>query len=177
RWKAIMAGRCWLEASLDRSSKLGLEVLQKAKRRSKTWRSGGSSCTRRDTSHAEVLDHSAAHMTLDNAFAKIVECMSETSHQCKRFYSSASAAELHQQEQTHVCRFHSKRLLQTSSQIQTTALTSKRVYSTGLSEPEDFLIEVSPGTYAVTAAMQEAGPQTRVVHIDAGESMRLTFDL
>lgn len=47
----------------------------------------------------------------------------------------------------------------------------------GLSEPEDFLIDVSPGTYAITAAMQDAGPQTRVVHVNAGESMRLTFNL
>lgn len=46
-----------------------------------------------------------------------------------------------------------------------------------LSEPEDFLIEVSPGTYAITAGMQDAGPQTRVVHISAGESMSLTFNL
>lgn len=39
----IMAGRCWLESSLDRSSKLGFEVLQRAKRRSETWKSVGSS--------------------------------------------------------------------------------------------------------------------------------------
>lgn len=34
-----MAGRCWLESTLDRSSKLGLEVLQRAKRRSQTCKS------------------------------------------------------------------------------------------------------------------------------------------
>ncbi|KAB5574845.1 hypothetical protein PHYPO_G00213830 [Pangasianodon hypophthalmus] len=177
--RAIMAGRCWLESSLDRSSKLGLEVLQRAKRRSETWKSVGTS--HRDDSgtekHTEVLEHPAAHMTLDSAFAKIVECMSETSNQCKRVYRSASAAELRDQERTHVCRFHAKQHLQTSRQIQTTTLTSKRAHYTGLSEPEDFLIEVSPGTYAITAAMQDAGPQTRVVHINAGESMRLTFNL
>ncbi|XP_053478941.1 A-kinase-interacting protein 1 [Ictalurus furcatus] len=179
RRRVIMAGRCWLDASLDRSSKLGLEVLQRAKRRSESWKNVGSShgddsCTEK---HTEDLEHPAAHMTLDNAFAKIMECMSETSNQCKRFYRSASAAELHEQERTHMCRFHAKQLLRTSRQIQTTTLTSKRAHYTALSEPEDFLIEVSPGTYAITAGMQDAGPQTRVVHISAGESMRLTFNL
>ncbi|XP_058243124.1 A-kinase-interacting protein 1 isoform X1 [Hemibagrus wyckioides] len=170
-----MAGRCWLESSLDRSSKLGIEVLQRARRRSERWKSVRAS--HRDHSgsekHTEVLEHPATRMTLDDAFAKIVECMSETSNQCKTFYRSASAAELREQERAHVCRFHAK----TSRQIQTTTLTSKRAQYTGLSEPEDFLIEVSPGTYAITAAMQDAGPQTRVVHVNAGESTRLTFNL
>ncbi|TSK38522.1 hypothetical protein Baya_2938 [Bagarius yarrelli] len=98
----LMAGRCWLESSLDRSSKLGLEVLQRAKRRSERWKSGRTS--RQDDSDTEK-------------------------------------------------------------------------HSEDLSEPEDFLVEVSPGTYAITAAMPDAGPQTRVVHINAGESMRLTFNL
>ncbi|KAM9481427.1 A-kinase-interacting protein 1 [Clarias gariepinus] len=174
-----MAGRCWLESSLDRSSKLGLEVLQRAKRRSETWKSVGT--PHRDhhgtEKHTEILEHSATHMTLDKAFAKIVECMSETSNQCKKFYRSASAAELQGQERTHVCRFHAYDLRQTSRQIENTTLTSKGAHYTGLSEPEDFLIEVSPGTYAITAAMQDAGLQTRVVHINAGESMRLAFNL
>ncbi|XP_060779771.1 A-kinase-interacting protein 1 isoform X2 [Neoarius graeffei] len=189
-----MAGWCCLESSLDRSSKLGLEVLQRAKRRSETWKSVGSSHrndsgTEKHTEgcggsgasprngHKELLEHPAAHVTLDNAFAKIVECMSETSNQCKKFYRSGSTPELHEQERTHVCRFHAKQLQQTSRQIPTSTLTSKRAHYTGLSEPEDFLIEVSPGTYAITAAMQDACPQTQVVHINSGESRRLTFSL
>ncbi len=47
----------------------------------------------------------------------------------------------------------------------------------GSSEPEDFLIEVSPGTYSITAAMQDAKPQTKTVRINAGESTSLTFKL
>ncbi|GAA6101732.1 A-kinase-interacting protein 1 isoform X1 [Tachysurus ichikawai] len=174
-----MADRSWLEDSLGRSSKLGLEVLQRAKRRSETLKSDRS-YHRNDSGtekHTEVLENPAACMTLDNAFAKIAMCMSETSNQCKKFYRSASAEELHEQDRAHVCRFHAKRLLQTSRQFQATSLTSKRAHYTGLSEPEDFLIDVSPGTYAITAAMQDAGPQTRVVHVNAGESMRLTFNL
>lgn len=33
--------------------------------------------------YSKDLEHPTAHMTLDNAFAKIMECMSETSNQCK----------------------------------------------------------------------------------------------
>lgn len=47
----------------------------------------------------------------------------------------------------------------------------------GSSESEDFLIEVSPGTYSITAAMQDTKPQTKTVRINAGESMNLTFNL
>ncbi|CAB1323533.1 unnamed protein product [Coregonus sp. 'balchen'] len=45
------------------------------------------------------------------------------------------------------------------------------------SSPEDFHIEVSPGTYAITAGMQDSQQQTRLVRINAGESMNLTFHL
>ncbi|KAF5897475.1 A-kinase-interacting protein 1-like, partial [Clarias magur] len=128
-----MAGRCWLESSLDRSSKLGLEVLQRAKRRSETWKSVGTSHMdhRGTEKHTKALERSAAHMTLDKAFAKIVECMSETSNQCKTFYRSASAVELQGQERTHVCRFHAFDLQKTSRQMETTTLTPKRAHYTG----------------------------------------------
>lgn len=33
--------------------------------------------------YSKFLEHPAARMSLDDAFAKIVECMSETSNQCK----------------------------------------------------------------------------------------------
>lgn len=33
--------------------------------------------------YSKFLEHPAAQMSLDDAFAKIVECMSETSNQCK----------------------------------------------------------------------------------------------
>lgn len=42
---------------------------------------------------------------------------------------------------------------------------------------EDFYIEVSPGTYAITASLPEAHQQTQLVTIRAGESVDLTFNL
>ncbi|XP_062860799.1 A-kinase-interacting protein 1 isoform X2 [Trichomycterus rosablanca] len=173
-----MAGRSWLESSLDRSSKLGLEVLERSKRRSVNWKSVRSSIrSSKKEKQSEVQEDLAVRMSLDHAFAKIVECMSETTSQCQNFYRSVGATELSERERNHVYRFHSQQLPQISGRSQHASMTSKEACCTGLSEPEDFLIEVSPGTYAVTAAMQDAGPKTRVVHINAGESMRLTFNL
>lgn len=42
---------------------------------------------------------------------------------------------------------------------------------------EDFFIEVTPGTYAITASMPESQQQTQLVSIKAGESVNLTFNL
>lgn len=46
------------------------------------------------------------------------------------------------------------------------------------SPDEDFLIEVSPGTYTVTASLQESQQrQTQLVSVRPGESVVLTFTL
>lgn len=42
---------------------------------------------------------------------------------------------------------------------------------------EDFFIEVSPGTYTVTAGMPDSQQQTQLVSVKAGESVDLTFNL
>ncbi|XP_058607271.1 A-kinase-interacting protein 1 isoform X2 [Onychostoma macrolepis] len=156
-----MASESWLESSLRRSSKLGQEVLEKAKSRS-------VSCSR---PRPPVLDHNERnserdilHSNLDHAFAKIVEYMSETTRQCKKFYETVHLAQ--PSERKHICRYHSQQMLRTADQKQN-----------GSSEPEDFLIEVSPGTYSITAAMQDTKAQTKTVRINAGESMSLTFNL
>ncbi|KAM6973346.1 A-kinase-interacting protein 1 [Aplochiton taeniatus] len=49
--------------------------------------------------------------------------------------------------------------------------------SEALLSDEDFHIEVSPGTYAITAGTADSRQQTRLVSIKAGESVNLTFDL
>ncbi|XP_037395890.1 A-kinase-interacting protein 1 isoform X2 [Pygocentrus nattereri] len=143
------AGQSWLESSLQRSSKLGLEVLERAKRRSVDW--------------------SSARVPNQKRRAK--------EKHGENFYKSVGSAKASEREKNHVCRFHSLHLPHTSRRTQPAAFASRRAHCTGLSEPEDFLIEVSPGTYSITAAVQDAGPQTRVVRINAGESKRLTFNL
>ncbi|XP_030646779.1 A-kinase-interacting protein 1 [Chanos chanos] len=167
-----MASQSWLESSLRRSSRMGREVLERAQRRSVDWSSVRLS-TRPEYSVKRVeTQEDLVHSNLDKAFAAIVEIMTETSNQCKNFYQSANLAKASNQEKTHVCRYHSLRVPGTSQQTPT-----ERSRVPVSSEPEDFLIEVSPGTYAITAGMQDVSSQTQVVRVDAGESRTLTFNL
>ncbi|XP_072551193.1 A-kinase-interacting protein 1 [Salminus brasiliensis] len=172
-----MAGQSWLESSLQRSSKLGLEVLERAKRRSVDWPSVRRANRKHSAKEKHAEEYPCIHtsLDLDRAFSRIVQHMSETTYECKNFYESSRSAKVSEQEKSHVCRFHAQRF--PSGQPRPAAEASRKAHCAGLSEPEDFLIEVSPGTYSITAAVQDAGPQTRVVHIGAGESKRLAFDL
>ncbi|XP_073671786.1 A-kinase-interacting protein 1 isoform X2 [Paramisgurnus dabryanus] len=161
-----MADECWMECSLRRSSKLSHEVLEKAKRRSihrpNPRPSPMFSQNKRDP------ESNFSHSNLDRAFATIVEYMAETTRQCKMFYKSVDQAEPIECE--HICRYHSQEILRK---------TEKQTIQPDISssEAEDFLIEVSPGTYSITAAMQNTRPVTKTVCITAGESKNLTFNL
>lgn len=64
------------------------------------------------------------------SFCSSATSLAENVFSPQKFYRSESAAELCEQERTHVCRFHTKQLLQTSRQIQTPTLTSKRAHYT-----------------------------------------------
>ncbi|XP_071271612.1 A-kinase-interacting protein 1 [Salvelinus alpinus] len=165
-----MATQAWqLESSLRRSARLGLEVLERASRRSVDWTSVSPSPNTTPTdgsAGSEVLGNSA-HTSMDDAFETIVEFMAQTTYQCKNFYTSET--ELMENERTHVCRFH--------SQSHQCTGTSLQIRKHARSSPEDFHIEVSPGTYAITAGTQDSQQQTRLVRINAGESMNLTFHL
>uniref|UniRef100_A0A8C1CE04 A kinase (PRKA) interacting protein 1 n=2 Tax=Cyprinus carpio carpio TaxID=630221 RepID=A0A8C1CE04_CYPCA len=173
RTLVYMASESWLDSSLRRSSKLGQEVLEKAKRRSVI-------CSSTRPRSSPVFDHNEInseseifHSDLDHAFSKIVEYMSETTRQCKKFYETMHLAQPSERE--HICRYHSQQMLRTTDQKQNASAAIKR--DIGSTNPEDFRIEVSPGTYSITAAMQDTKPQTKTVRINAEESMSLTFKL
>uniref|UniRef100_A0A8C7TKS5 A kinase (PRKA) interacting protein 1 n=1 Tax=Oncorhynchus mykiss TaxID=8022 RepID=A0A8C7TKS5_ONCMY len=167
-----MATQAWqLESSLSRSARLGLEVLERASRRSVDWTSPSPNTTPTDrNAGSEVLGNSA-HTSLDDAFETIAEFMAQTTYQCKNFYTSEN--EPMEKERTHVCRYHSQ-----SHQCPGTSLQiRKHKVNKNIPFEMDFHIEVSPGTYAITAGMQDSQQQTRLVRINAGESMNLTFHL
>ncbi|KAK7152006.1 hypothetical protein R3I94_008368 [Phoxinus phoxinus] len=167
-----MASESWLESSLRRSSKLGQEVLEKAKRRSVSSSSARPTPSPMCNHHEKGSERDISHSNLDHAFATIVEYMSETTRQCQKFYKSDHLAQPSERE--HICRYHSQHM-RTADRKQNASAAIKR--DIGSSEPEDFLIEVPPGTYSITAAMQDTRPETKTVHINAGESMSLTFNL
>ncbi|KAF7224010.1 A-kinase interacting protein 1 [Nothobranchius furzeri] len=147
-----MANPAWLESSLRRSGRLGLEVLERASGRCVDWTSTGASQT---PTASDEITHPTVKRTrseLDDAFATITEFMAQTTRRCKvsSGLSTDYSAVLHEPScpQGHVS-----------------------------SAKEDFYIEVSPGTYAVTASLPESQQQTHLVRVKAGESFQLTFNL
>ncbi|XP_044213801.1 A-kinase-interacting protein 1 [Thunnus albacares] len=166
-----MASQAWLESSLRRSASLGLEVLQRASRRSVDWTSTSASQTPTTTDEDTQTPVEGRHIELDDAFATIAEFMAQTTYQCKKFY--VSCTEPSDNERKHVSRFHTRPAAGTT----TTSALPPRKHGRVSDAGEDFYIEVSPGTYAITASMPESHQQTQLVSINAGESVDLTFNL
>ncbi|KAK5866929.1 hypothetical protein PBY51_011462 [Eleginops maclovinus] len=174
-----MESQAWLESSLRRSASLGLEVLQRASRRSVDWSSIEASQTPTTTDEDTQIPLRRSRSEIDDVFATIADFMVQTTHQCKRYYESGCCTEPSDTERSHVCRFHSK----PAAGMKTPARSARkherapqnkgRVSAVG----EDFFIEVSPGTYAVTATMPESQQQTQMISVRAGESVDLTFNL
>ncbi|XP_037538498.1 A-kinase-interacting protein 1 [Nematolebias whitei] len=162
-----MAGPGWLESSLRRSGRLGLEVLERASRRSVDWTSISASQTPSTTDEEAHVTVKRTHSELDDAFVSIAALMTQTTCHCKRYYESGHCSELSHSEKTHMSRFHSRPGTRTST---------KKQGQVGTSE-EDFYIEVSPGTYAITAGLPEWLQQTQLVSVKAGESISLAFNL
>ncbi|XP_029952517.1 A-kinase-interacting protein 1 [Salarias fasciatus] len=168
-----MASQAWLESSLQRSARLGLKVLARASRRSVDWTSTSTSQTPTTTTDPDV--HSSAQSTpteLSDAFATMAEFMAHTTYQCKRFYDSGCCSEPSDFEKSHMFRFHTRLGAETAHP----ALPPKTHHHVEAAD-EDFYIEVSPGTYSVTASLSESQRQTQLVNVKAGESVNLTFNL
>ncbi|XP_026168317.1 A-kinase-interacting protein 1 isoform X1 [Mastacembelus armatus] len=167
-----MASQAWLESSLRRSASLGLEVLERASRRSVDWTSTGGSQTPATTDEDIQKSVLKTHTELDDAFATIADFMAQTTSQCKRFYESGCCTEPSGNERAHVSRFHARTAAQKTTSARPTR-KHRRVSAAG----EDFYIEVSPGSYAITASMPNLQQQTQLVSVKAGESINLTFNL
>ncbi|XP_051580840.1 A-kinase-interacting protein 1-like [Myxocyprinus asiaticus] len=119
-----MAIEAWLESSLRRSSKLGQEVLEKAKKRSVDWTSTRPRSSPMFSHNERVTERDRSHSSLDHTFAAIVEYMAETTRQCKMFYTDVHLAESRERE--HVCRYHSQQMLRNVDQKQITSASIKR---------------------------------------------------
>ncbi|MGH0156184.1 UNVERIFIED_CONTAM: hypothetical protein FKN15_055393 [Acipenser sinensis] len=174
-------GQTWLEGSLGRSAKLGLEVLERARRRSMVeWpavcpvaqltveetlrsRSGKDRVGKSDNEEATWQTN------IDDAFETVLEFMAHTTKQCKNLYRSVPACECNQTEMNHVCRYHPPHV--SFHGAARPRVCRKPVQRTS----EDFYIELAPGTYAITAGACDSKRQTRVVKVNAGESVDLSF--
>lgn len=166
-----MANQAWQESSLRRSALLGMEVLERASRRSVDWTNANPTLRTPTTDHEHGQNplettHRPTH--LDEAFETIGAFMAQTTHQCMNVHRRDQFSGT---ERTHVSRFHTH---QAAGRTTPEPPTWKQDRS---SPGEDFYIEVSPGSYSITAGMPHARQHTQRVTLHAGDSVTLTFDL
>ncbi|CAL8295294.1 unnamed protein product [Boreogadus saida] len=109
---------------------------------------------------------------LDQAFETMGALMVQSSHQCMRVHRPDGCSELSVAERRHASRFHRTvgRAHTPGSRTEGRPPQSAAAYS-------DFHIEVSPGTYTITAGLPQAHQQAQRVHLHAGDSITLNFDL
>ncbi|XP_072825568.1 A-kinase-interacting protein 1 isoform X2 [Vicugna pacos] len=164
--------------SLQRSAKLGQEVLERAKRRAVDWHSvelpkGSAGVISRERPYRErgpaagtqrLLpgEREERHPTLSASFRTMAEFMDYTSSQCGKYYSSAPE----EGGAIHVSRYHRGKSSELCSDV-------------GNDQAEniskDLYIEVYPGTYSVTVGTNDLTKKTHVVAVDSGQSVDLVF--
>ncbi|XP_053417407.1 A-kinase-interacting protein 1 isoform X2 [Nycticebus coucang] len=165
--------------SLQRSARLGQEVLERAKRRAVDWHSlecprGSVGEFSREVPFQErrpvagpqrrlPREREERHSTLSASFRTMVEFMDYASSQCGKYYSSVPE----EGGATHVYRYHRRKSeLHTYADIGT---------SQAQNISKDLYIEVYPGTYSVTVGASDLTKKTHVVAVDSGQSIDLVF--
>ncbi|XP_016062100.1 PREDICTED: A-kinase-interacting protein 1 isoform X2 [Miniopterus natalensis] len=165
--------------SLQRSARLGQEVLERAKRRAVDWHSAelrkGSvgavsperPCGGRWPAAGPLGllpgEREERRPTLSASFRTMAEFMDYTSSQCGKYYSSVPE----EGGATHVYRYHRGK-----SQLR---LCSDLEKGQPESISKDLYIEVYPGTYSVTVGANDLTRKTQVVAVDSGQSVDLVF--
>ncbi|XP_059682017.1 A-kinase-interacting protein 1 [Gavia stellata] len=122
---------------------------------------------------------------LSAAFASIVNLMNQASKECEKYYCFTAACRFKEHEIKHICRYHGRqageRELESSEEERTEASVAPSQAQTCQQHTrqasKDIYIEVSPGTYSVTATSEDMVQQTHVVDVNAGQSVDLTFVL
>ncbi|NWI70121.1 AKIP1 protein, partial [Todus mexicanus] len=99
----------------------------------------------------------------------------------QKYYSHTAACRCEEHEMKHVCRYHGSQPGQGELESSEEEVSSNKPFFfppiKTRHASKDFYIEVSPGTYSVTATSVNTVQQTHVVHVNAGQSIDLTFDL
>ncbi|XP_055972087.1 A-kinase-interacting protein 1 [Sorex fumeus] len=190
--------------SLQRSARLGREVLERAKRRAVNWHSrelsaGSLGVLSRERPHRESRPAAASQRplarereerrpTLSASFRTMAEFMDYTSSQCGKYYSSVPE----EGGATHVHRYHRGKSevhkcsdIRNSHQRKVTSFDLGNIYqpseyASEASQPtetisKDLYIEVYPGTYSVTVCSKGLTGKTHVVAVDSGQSVDLVF--
>ncbi|NXN98195.1 AKIP1 protein, partial [Rhinopomastus cyanomelas] len=99
----------------------------------------------------------------------------------QKYYSLVAACRCKEQEIKHICRYHGqqmgKRVLESSQEEIAKQYLNFLLPPKATQASKDIYIEVSPGTYSVTATSEDTVQQTHVVDVSAGQSIDLTFVL
>ncbi|XP_029813468.1 A-kinase-interacting protein 1 isoform X4 [Suricata suricatta] len=189
--------------ALQRTARLGQEVLERAKRRAVDWHSqelpkssvavtsrGQPYRERRPAAGPQRLlpgEREERQPTLSASFRTMAEFMDYTSSQCGKYYSSV----LEEGGVAHVSRYHrgkselhlccdrgSGQGKDTSLDLGGTAHASECALEAPQQPAEniskDLYIEVYPGTYSVTVGANDL-TKTHVVAVDSGQSVDLVF--
>lgn len=189
--------------SLQRSARLGQEVLERAKRRAVDWHSPGlpkgsvgavspeRPCGGRWPAAGPLGllpgEREERRPTLSASFRTMAEFMDYTSSQCGKYYSSVPE----EGGATHVYRYHrGKSQLRLCSDLEKGQRKETSLGFGGIcrasecmleapqppeSISKDLYIEVYPGTYSVTVGANDLTRKTQVVAVDSGQSVDLVF--
>ncbi|KAM4898004.1 A-kinase-interacting protein 1 [Sylvia borin] len=121
---------------------------------------------------------------LSAAFASIKKLMKGISKECERYYGAMAINKCKENEIQHFCKYHGKaaeRRTHSTEEKRTEGSRKRSKAQTSQQSPrrpsKDFYIEVSPGTYSVTAISEDMVEQTHVVNVNAGQTIDVTFVL
>ncbi|XP_026929005.1 A-kinase-interacting protein 1 isoform X3 [Acinonyx jubatus] len=164
--------------ALQRTARLGQEVLERAKRRAVDWHSrelpqssvGVTSREQPDRERRPAAgpqrllpgEREERQPTLSASFRTMAEFMDYTSSQCGKYYSSV----LEDGGAAHVSRYHRRK-----SELHL-CCDGRNGQAENISK--DLYIEVYPGTYSVTVGANDL-TKTHVVAVDSGQSVDLVF--
>ncbi|XP_069079756.1 A-kinase-interacting protein 1 isoform X1 [Pleurodeles waltl] len=178
-----------MEQSLERSAKLSLDVLKRAKRRKVNWpdecnmqkfRAQDRGLYNNEDENIPLEEAEAERKRLDAAFSTMMEFMAHTTEQCEQYYHYKPFSECDKNEVNHVCRYHSRNLASTSQKP--SSPSKQETFSIfplsstgGRSNSKDVVIEVTPGTYSVSARSHGLRHRTQLVNITPGQSVDVVF--
>ncbi|NXX53718.1 AKIP1 protein, partial [Scopus umbretta] len=102
----------------------------------------------------------------------------------QKYYSFMAACRCKEHEIKHICRYHGRqageRELESEEERTEDSVAPTQAHTCQQhtrQASKDIYIEVSPGTYSVTATSEDMVQQTHVVNVNAGQSIDLTFVL
>ncbi|XP_021360738.1 uncharacterized protein LOC110455114 [Mizuhopecten yessoensis] len=146
----------WAHSTLNRAQMMGQDVLQRTMMRKIEWPS-------QKLDQKNPVEDPLVYTTVDDAFASVLQFMSQTTRQCQRFYKSNEESIQNQCDEVHCSRFH------------TPAYTEIQ-HKNPLQRTEDVHVVVHPGTYAVTAgSWGTQQQQTHMVNVNQGQTVSLDF--